>query len=495
MNGTAMEVTAPSAGPRTAAGVLPDTAALEDLRRVFELQHAASRREPYPPAAVRRDRLSRLIDCLVTNQDALCEAVDRDFGRRSAANTKLFDILPPINACKYALRHLPSWLRPARRRSNFPYNWLGGRSCVEFVPLGVVGNLAPWNFPLTLALSPVAGMLAAGNRVMIKPSELTPATAALLRRLIGGRFSEDELHVVTGAAEVAAQFAALPFDHLLFTGSTSVGRLVAQAAAAQLVPVTLELGGKCPVVVGASAAMDDLAAKLGFAKTTNAGQICLAPDYVLVPRPHCDRLVAEMRRCVRRLYPQGAASPDYVNLISERHAQRLRAHLADAVARGNRVIPLFDGGDGSDPRCLGPHLVLIGGDGGSIMQEEIFGPLLPIIGYDSWEEALRRIRDRPRPLAAYYFGSNRAEIAQMCHEVACGGLVVNDLMMHFLQDDLPFGGIGESGMGCYHGREGFERFSHAKAVFRQSRALDIGRLLHPPYSRRLEPLLKMQIRR
>ncbi|HWS63670.1 MAG TPA: aldehyde dehydrogenase family protein [Steroidobacteraceae bacterium] len=467
----------------------------DELERIFAAQRAASRLDPFPSEAVRRDRLTRLIDLLCTNQDQLCSAVVRDFGRRSAENTKLFDILPPINALKYAAAHLTPWLRPRRRRSNFPYNWVGGKSFIQFVPLGVVGNIAPWNFPLTLALSPMGGILAAGNRVMLKPSEFTPMTSDVLRSLIAQYFAEDEIHVVTGGADVAARFAALPFDHLLFTGSTPVGRRVAQAAAVNLVPVTLELGGKSPVLVSESAHLSEVASKVMFAKSTNAGQICLAPDYVLVHRSRRDALVSELKKAARALYPNGAASKDYVNIITERHAQRLRAHLEDAAARGNPVIPLFDGPESEDPRCLAPRLVLIGGEGGSIMEEEIFGPVLPVVAVDGMADAIHRVGSRARPLAVYYFGNNRAEIELITREVACGGLVINDLMMHFLQDDLPFGGVGDSGMGGYHGPEGFERFSHAKSVFKQSNFADIGQLLRPPYGARTARLLKMQIRR
>jgi len=472
-----------------------DAASLADLERVFALQRAASRRDPYPSRARRRDRLSRLIDLLCRHEDALCAAVAADFGRRSAMNTRLFDILPSLNALKYARSELTAWMRPDRRRSNFPYNWIGAKSAVQHVPLGVVGNLSPWNFPLTLALSPLGGMLAAGNRVMLKPSELTPHTSDALHDLIGRAFAEDEIYVATGGINVAERFAALPFDHLLFTGSTEVGRRVAQAAAVNLVPVTLELGGKSPVVVSESADVAEVATKVVFAKTTNAGQICLAPDFLMIHRDRRDELVAQMQRAARAMYPQGATSPDYVNIISERHARRLRAHLADAVARGNRVIPLFDAADAADPRCLAPHVVLIGEDGGTLMQEEIFGPVLPVLGVDSFDEALERIGAAPRPLALYYFGTDAAQIKRVAEDVACGGLVINDLMMHFLQDELPFGGIGDSGMGAYHGPEGFQRFSHAKPIFNQSSVIDLGSLLHPPFGKWIRRVLNMQIKR
>ena len=470
-------------------------AARDNMERIFAATRKASRADPYPSQALRRDRISRLIDLLFTHQDKLCDAVAADFGRRSAQNTKLFDVLPPINALKYARERLPQWMRPVRRRSNFPYNLIGGKSKVAYVPLGVVGNISPWNFPLTLALSPIGGMFAAGNRVMLKPSELTPATSETLRELIARQFDSSELAVIVGGSDAAAHFAGLPFDHLLFTGSTKVGRLVAQSAAVNLVPVTLELGGKSPVLVSAGAKLDEVASKVMFAKTTNAGQICIAPDYLMIGRPHLDALVTELRRAARTLYPDGLASKDYVNVISERHAMRLRGHLSDAAARGNQVIPLFDPSSRTDARALGPHLIVIGKDGGSVMDEEVFGPILPMIAIDSMNEAFQYVAERPRPLALYYFGSDATEIERVARELGCGGLVINDLMTHFLQDDLPFGGVGDSGTGSYHGFEGFQHFSHAKAVFTQSKFFDIGRLIHPPFGKRTTRLLKMQIKR
>jgi coniferyl-aldehyde dehydrogenase len=469
--------------------------ASSDLERLFARQFKDSREDTYPSEAMRADRISRLIDLLCTYQADLCEAVAADFGRRSHDNTKLFDILPPINALKYARDQLSTWMRPIRRRSNFPYNLIGGKSKVVYTPLGVIGNISPWNFPLTLALSPVGGMFAAGNRVMLKPSELTPATSQTLRDLIARQFDPSEFAVVLGGSDVAGDFARLPFDHLLFTGSTKVGRLVAQSAAANLVPVTLELGGKSPVLVGAAAPLDEVASKVLFAKTTNAGQICIAPDYLLIARPSIGAFVTALQRSAKTLYPDGLASRDYVNVISDRHALRLRAHLADAHVRGNQVIPLFASSDSVDPRAVAPHVVLIGRDGGTLMEEEVFGPILPIMGVDSMDEAIQFVASRPRPLALYYFGNDAREIKRVSHEVASGGLVINDLMTHFLQDDLPFGGIGESGTGSYHGIEGFQHFSHAKAVFTQSTLFDVGRMLHPPFGKRIARLLKMQIKR
>jgi coniferyl-aldehyde dehydrogenase len=468
-------------------------AEIHGMQALIERQRAAYAADPYPSAATRIDRINRLIALLVREQTRLCEALADDFGRRSFDNSRMFDILPPINALKYARKHVSRWMKGERRRANFPYGLLGARAHVQFIPLGVVGNISPWNFPLTLALSPMGGILAAGNRVMIKPSELTPATSELLGELIAQDFDDVEIAVVTGDASVAAQFSKLPFDHLVFTGSTSVARLIALSAAPGLVPTTLELGGKSPVIVGASANLLEVAKKVLFAKTMNAGQICLAPDYLMIHPSQKSRLIEAFRDVVTELYPAGAASKDYVNIISERHAKRLNGYLHDARARGNNVIPLFESKGIDDPRCIVPHVIDIVGEGGSVMEEEIFGPILPILAVDSIESMAQRVRGGPRPLALYYFGNDRREIQFLSSCVAVGGMVVNDLLLHFLQDDLPFGGIGDSGNGSYHGEEGFRRFSHTKAVFTQSR-FDLGKLLRPPYGERFRALLDFEIR-
>jgi coniferyl-aldehyde dehydrogenase len=468
---------------------------IAELEQIFAEQHAASRRQPFPDLALRRDRLGRMIALLQSARTGLCAAVAADFGRRSADNTLAFDILPPLNALKYARDNLPRWLRPQRRRCNFPYNLTGARAEVGYIPLGVVGNISPWNFPVTLALCPMGGILAAGNRVMLKPSELTPHTSALLQQLISARFDRDEVAVLTGEADFAAHFSQLPFDHLLFTGSTSVARHIARAAAEGLVPTTLELGGKSPVIVGAAADLDDVAEKLLFAKTLNAGQICLAPDYVLVQRGQREALLEKLQAAAVRLFPAGASSPDYVNIITARHAERQRSLLSQAAADGNRVVPLWPAASAAtdEVRCVVPTAVLIDNRASAIMQEEIFGPLLPMLEYSDLDEAIGEILQRPRPLALYYLGRNRADIARLKTDVACGGMVVNDLLFHFLQDDLPFGGIGASGMGNYHGREGFERFSHAKAIYTQA-PFDVGSLLRPPYTRRFRFLVNFLLR-
>lgn len=470
------------------------TDAVATVADIFALQKTAYAKNPYPDQRLRRDRLDRMLDMLVTEKNAICDAVAADFGFRSPENTQMFDIVPALHALKYAKKHLASWMKPARRRSSFPYNWLGGKSYVKPVPLGVVANISPWNFPVLLAISPMAAILAAGNRAMLKPSEFTPATAALLESLIAARFDADEVAVLNGGAEVAQAFTRLNFDHLLFTGSTAVAKMVAQSTAPNLVPTTLELGGKSPVVVSKTANLADLAKKLLYTKTLNAGQICLAPDYVLVPRESLQPLIALLRDEAKKMFPAGVDSPDYVNVIHARHIQRFQGYLDESRQLGNSVIDLFDAVESGDQRRLAPKLVVMNNTQGAIMRDEIFGPLLPLVAVDSWDEVMAAIAERSRPLALYYFGRDQREIAQLEQDVCCGGMVVNDLLLHFLQDDLPFGGVGDSGMGYYHGREGFEQFSHKKSVFVAPR-WDVGALARPPYGAAVKRLLTMELRK
>lgn len=441
--------------------------------------------------------MNRLIDLLKSEQSLLCDALAADYGQRSSDNTRLFDVLPPVSALKYAKKNLRSWMKPQKRKSVFPYNVTGGRSYVKSVPLGVVGNISPWNFPVTLSLSPLGNLLAAGNRVILKPSEFTPETSTQLQLLIDKYFDQDEIAVVTGGAEIASAVANLPLDHLLFTGSTAVGRKVAQAAAPNLVPTTLELGGKSPVIVSNSAKLENVAQKLLFAKTMNAGQICLAPDYVLIHKDRVEALLEQLTTQANALFPNGVDSPDYVNIINDRHVARFQSYITEARELGHRVVNLFSQHESNDPRRLGPQAVVINtqvseSDYGQIMQEEIFGPLLPIVAIDDFTDAVKFVSLRSCPLALYYFGENQAEIDVLENEIRSGGMVINDLLLHFLQDDLPFGGVGDSGMGKYHGREGFEQFSNQKSVF-VSPKWDVAKMIRPPYGKTIRKYLKLEL--
>lgn len=470
---------------------------MDNLELLFASQRKAQDLNPYPSVKLRVDRINRLIDLLITNKQQLCLAVENDFGQRCHELTTAFDILAPVHSLKYAKKNIDRWVRPKRHKANFPFNILGSKAYVKPVPLGLVGNISPWNFPITLALSPMGGILAAGNRVMIKPSEFTPETSELLKTLISDYFSQEEIAVVTGDVEVAARFAQLRFDHLLFTGSTSVARKVASACAPNLVPATLELGGKSPVIVGESANLLDVAEKVIAAKTLNAGQICLAPDYLLIHRSKVEDLISAMAQCAEKLFPQGINSPDYANLIQVRHVERLTAHLRDAEHNGNQVVPLFKSFKNQttdDPRRLAPHAIVVNNLSTSIMQEELFGPLLPIVPIDDFSDVLPIVQARRNPLAVYYFGHNPQELQIVEEQIPSGGLVINELLLHFTQDDLPFGGVGESGMGAYHGARGFQQFSHEKAVFTAPK-YNVGKLLRPPYGERFRKLVNAQLKR
>jgi coniferyl-aldehyde dehydrogenase len=470
----------------------------DEARRLLEAQRAAVQKEGFVDPQVRRDRLERAIDLLVTHQQAICEAHSHDFGRRPETLTRFVDILPALSSLKYARRGVRRWMRPRRKRIGLPAGAPGVRAQIVHQPLGVVGVISPWNFPVTLTFGPLAGILAAGNRCLIKPSEFTPAVSALLKQLIAEYFDPAEVSVVTGGPEVAEAFSRLPFDHLVFTGSTPIGRRVMAAAAANLVPVTLELGGKCPVLVGRSADLSRAVDRILIGKLNNAGQVCIAPDYVWVPRESCGLFVEQARSWVARAYPDILANPDYTAMISERAAMRMQDLIADAVANGATVVPLGEatGSADSTQREVMPALLLQVTDEMRVMTEEIFGPLLVVRPYDRIDDAVADINARPKPLALYYFGRDRLEREWVLAHTASGGVTINDIAVHFLADELPFGGVGESGMGAYHGEHGFLRFSHARAVFRQT-WLDTPGLvgLRPPYGSRAASALRLLIRR
>jgi coniferyl-aldehyde dehydrogenase len=467
-------------------------------RALLEAQRSALLAEGCVEPRARRERLTRAIDLLATHQRILCEAHSEDFGRRPETLTRFVDILPALSSLKHARRHVSRWMRAKRPHIGLPAGAPGVRAQIVYQPLGVVGVISPWNFPITLTFGPLAGILAAGNRCLIKPSELTPTVSALLARLIAEYFDPSEVSVVTGGPEVAEAFSRLPFDHLVFTGSTPVGRRVMAAAAAHLVPVTLELGGKCPVLVGRSADLARAVDRIMIGKLNNAGQVCIAPDYVCVPRESRAAFVDLARAWVARAYPDVVANPDYTSMISERHAARMHELMADAAAQGAAIIPLGWSVDasGANGRIVGPTLLLDADERMRAMREEIFGPLLVVRAYDRIEEAVADINSRPKPLALYYFGRHRSELRWVLEHTSSGGVTVNDIAVHFLADELPFGGVGESGMGAYHGEAGFLRFSHARAVFRQSR-LDVAGLvgLRPPYGARARRALALLIRR
>lgn len=432
------------------------------------------------PAATRKAWLDRLIGLLVDHQDEIAETISRDFGNRTRELSLLADVIGSINELKFARDHLGDWMKPETHAGLFP----DAQARVDFVPLGTVGLLSPWNFPVNLTFAPLAGIIAAGNRCMIKPSELTPATSALIARMIRSQFSETEISVTLGGPDIAACFSELAFDHLLYTGSTAVGRQVMRAAASHLVPVTLELGGKSPVIISHSAPIEDAAARVMTIKTLNAGQICLAPDYVLLPRPRLDEFCQAAIAATTKIFPSLVNNPDYTSIINTRHFARLQSYLKDAQERGARIIginPASEELDAQNINYIAPTLVIEPSPEAKIMQEEIFGPLLPILTYDSIDQAIEFVNKRDRPLALYYFGQDAAEEQHVISRTNSGGVTVNDVMTHAFSDTLPFGGIGPSGMGAYHGKAGFLTFSHARAIYRQSQTLEAAYALRGPF--------------
>jgi coniferyl-aldehyde dehydrogenase len=459
-----------------------------ELARLFALQRSAFAAERYPEAAVRQDRLARLQSLVRDNEARFVDAVSRDFGHRSAHETRLAELYIVGAEIAQARKHLARWMRPQRVAT--PLHLLPGRARIERQPVGVVGIISPWNYPVQLALAPALGALAAGNRVLLKPSELTPATSALLHELVAARFAEDEFAVILGDAEVGRAFTELPFDHLFFTGSTAVGRHVARAAANNLTPVTLELGGKSPALFAPDADLALAVPRLMSGKLLNAGQTCIAPDYALVPRGRVDEFVAAVTQATQRLYPTIAANDDYTGIVNERHYRRLTGLVDDARAKGAGVVVLGDAGEARAGRKLAPTLLIGVDESMAVMQEEIFGPLLPIEAYDTIDEAVSRINARPHPLAFYYFGSDGARCGKVLEQTIAGGVTVNDTLWHFAHEGLPFGGVGASGLGAYHGEASFLTFSHRKPVFTQPR-FAAASLLYPPYGKAFERVLAL----
>ena len=468
-----------------------------DIHALFETQRQASRTQVEVPLLVRRERLLRLRKLLDENGAVLAAAVQADFGMRSPRLTEVADFFVLRSLLSHTLSHLARWMKPQKVRT--PIYLQPASAHIQRQPLGVVGVIAPWNYPIQLALAPAITALAAGNRVMLKPSELTPHTSAQLALLVAQFFAPEEFCVVQGDANVAALFASLPFDHLVFTGSTPVGRKVALAAAQNLTPTTLELGGKSPCIIDGDCDMQDAALKIAHGKLLNAGQTCIAPDYVLVPRGRETEFANAYRAAVARLFPTIEGNPDYASIITPRHHARLRTMLQQAQTQGAEVQAI-------DPTAGKPVVNTVGtlGDGVSrqmaptlvfgvtsdmqIMQEEIFGPVLPVISYERLDDAVAHINAGPRPLALYWFGQSEAVRDDVLRRTVSGGVTVNDTLMHITHDNLPFGGVGDSGWGAYHGEPGFLRFCHQKSVLVQSRWA-MGSVFYPPYGARFDQVM------
>ncbi len=468
------------------------------MRRVLELQKQAHIKDGPLSAEKRIEWLDRAIGLVVGHKDAIAEALREDFGHRSVHASLLTDVSGSIGPLKHAKAHLKTWMKREKRKvSPALLGLFGARAYVEYQPKGVVGVISPWNFPFNLTFTPLAGIFAAGNRTMIKPSEFTPRCSELMARMFRSAFDESEVAVFTGGAEVGAAFSKLPFDHLLFTGATSIAYHVMRAAAENLVPTTLELGGKSPVILGQTADMNLAAKRVMMGKTLNAGQICLAPDYVLVPKNRAQEFVTAANVAVSAMFPTLKENPDYTSVINQRHYDRLMGYLDDARAKGAEIVEMNPAKENFSQQPfhkIPPTIVLNPTDDMKIMKDEIFGPLLPVKTYDSVDEAIGYVNDHARPLGLYYFGSDNAEQEKVLTRTTSGGVSVNDVVMHVSMEDLPFGGVGPSGMGAYHGVDGFKTFSHAKAVFKQAK-MDVAAMMRPPYGEKIQKMMDGQIKR
>lgn len=457
-----------------------NAATMAKMTQVLERMRKSQVADGLPSAQVRIERLNRLVEMVVKNSHALAEAISEDFGHRSKHQSLLGDIGVTVHAIKHNRDNLTSWMQPEHLADPFP----GVKTTIEYQPLGVVGVISPWNFPIILSLSPVAAAFAAGNRAMLKPSELTPRTSDLLASLVQEYFDESEFTVFCGDSSVGAAFSALPFDHLMFTGSTAVAKHISRAAAEHLVPVTLELGGKSPVVISKTADLKVAAKRIMAIKAFNAGQICLAPDFILVEQSQVDDLLTELVASTTEMYPSLLGNPDYTSMISHAAYARQASLVADALAKGATAFPInpaLEIFDGVRSKKYPPTLLLDVDDSMEVMQEEIFGPLLPILVIDNFSAAVEVINNKERPLALYYFGNHEQEVVELTQRTTSGAIVVNDVMTHAFSEDIPVGGVGASGIGQYHGIYGFRRFSHLKPVVHQSEAGESNIALRAPF--------------
>ncbi len=469
----------------------------EVLRQRLVAQRKAFRQSNPLTHRARVDALGELEAALLRNEAALVESLNQDFGARARQETQILEIFPTLDEIRHIRRHLKRWMRPRSVLANWQV-W-PSRARVLHQPLGVVGILGAWNYPVLLTLSPLANALAAGNHVMVKPSELAPATAEVVSGMIAETFPPDYVTVITGGAETGTAFSALPFDHILFTGSARVGKLVMAAAAKNLTPVTLELGGKSPALVHADYPVADAAERICAAKIWNAGQTCVAPDYVLVPREAKEAFVQEAKASIARRLPRLGDGSDYTRIINRSAWERMASLVDDARDGGAEIIQVNPGSEAwsVENRIFPPTLLTKVKDDMRVMQEEIFGPVLPVVPYDGQEQAIDFVNNRPRPLALYYFDNDSARVRQVLENTISGGVTVNDCMFHVVQNNLPFGGVGPSGMGAYHGIDGFRTFSKKKGVLLQSglTASMLGRFIKPPYTRWSDWMIRILIGR
>ncbi|MCH2264392.1 MAG: coniferyl aldehyde dehydrogenase [SAR86 cluster bacterium] len=468
---------------------------ITEMKKVLDLQKQLHIQEGPPSVQLRKDRLDRCVSMVKKYQNPIILALQEDFGNRDPVMSVATEVLSAIGPLEHAKKNLSRWMKPEKRRAEIAplgplLSLMGARARIEYQPMGTVGCISPWNFPVNLVLAPMGGILAAGNRVMVKPSEITPSTSAVMKSMFEEYFDQVEIAVFTGDAEVGAAFSSLPFDHMLFTGGTAIAKHVMKAASENLVPITLELGGKSPVIIGKDSDVGRAAIRVMQGKTMNAGQICLAPDYALVPKEKVSEFVEKSVNAVSAMYPSLKDNDDYTSIINEKHFDRIQDYLKDAKDKGAEIIEINPSEEdfSQQPHYkIPPTLVLNPTEDMKLMQEEIFGPVLPIKSYEKIEDTVDYINTKNRPLGLYYFGDNKKEQDYVLKHTTSGGVTVNDVISHITQENLPFGGVGPSGMGSYHGYDGFKEFSHAKSIYKQTK-INLNKLagLVPPYKSKSE---------
>ena len=472
----------------TVAEFRSDNAELARMKELFQAQRQAYRQRPMPSLAERLADLGKLKDAVLKHQDALASAVNQDFSCRSVDETRIAEIMTTVEGINYTSKRLRRWMKPSRRHVSMLF--MPSSNQVMYQPLGVVGIMVPWNYPIQLALLPLMIALAAGNRAMIKMSEFTPATNHALKTLLAEIFDDKQVAIIEGEVDVSSAFAEQPWDHLIFTGSTAVGRIVMGAAAKNLTPVTLELGGKSPAIIAPGADMHAAVERICFGKSLNAGQTCIAPDYVLVEEGRQQEFINTYQAIFARMYPKVKDNSDYTAIINERQHERLHSWVSEAAEQGAKVTVVNPANeDFSGTRKMPLHIVEKASDDMKIMQEELFGPVLPVVPYQHLQQAIDYINDRDRPLALYLFSYDSTIQQQVLEQTHAGGVTINDTLMHIAQDDMPFGGIGPSGMGHYHGKEGFLSLSKAKAVHKKGK-FNSGQFIYPPYGGALQKLIQ-----
>ena len=470
----------------------------DNLNEALEIQKKAHLRDGPLSVETRKDWIDRCIALLIKYQNEIAEAISEDFGHRSTESSLLADVAGSIGSLKSAKENIRKWVKPEKRKvTPSILGLLGARLRLEYQPLGTVGVISPWNFPVTLTFGPLGSIFAAGNRAMIKPSEFTPKTSELMKKMFEEAFSQEEVAVFTGGPDLGEAFSSLPFDHLLFTGATSVAKHVMRAASENLVPVTLELGGKSPVIISKKSNFDVSVGRLMAGKTLNAGQICLAPDYVFIPKDKKEDFISQSKKVVTEMYPSLKENPDYTSVINQRHYDRLQGYIEEAKEKGFEVIEINPSNEDFSQQAhhkIPPTLIVDPDDSLSVMKEEIFGPILSVKTYENIEDTVDYINSKDRPLGLYYFGDDKEEMQNVLENTTSGGVTINDVVFHVGQDNAPFGGVGPSGTGSYHGVEGFKNFSHTKTIYTQSKFDGLFGLFRPPFGVKSQSAIKSQIK-